>query len=94
MLKRFVPPLALFFTLLFLVGATTLGNGGIGDGVETAALWIEALGLGLIGAILAVRKPGNPVGWLLLAFGFFYGVNLFGEAFAVFSAVELGRPLV
>ncbi|HEY5890208.1 MAG TPA: hypothetical protein VIW94_05875, partial [Acidimicrobiia bacterium] len=93
MIKRVAPPFVFACTVLLLVSGTLIGGGGFGVGVETVALWFEILGVGAIGAILAIRKSENKVGWLLLGCGFFYGLNTLGEALAVYSAVELDVSL-
>ncbi|MGB7861562.1 MAG: hypothetical protein WBM90_13785 [Acidimicrobiia bacterium] len=92
-MRRFAPTVLVGLTLLFLISATVMGGAVIGDTVDAISIWIETLSIAFLGAILAIRRPDNAVGWLLLTSGFFYGLNLVGESFAVYSAVELGRPL-
>jgi hypothetical protein len=92
-LRRYLPPVVLACIILFLVGRTAIGLGGAEDGGQIAAFWIQALGLGLVGAILAMRRPDNPVGWLLLAFGFFDGLTDILQALAVSSTAGGNRSM-
>ncbi len=36
-----------------------------------------------VGTLVAVRRPGNPLGWLLLGAGLFFSVNAVGVAYSV-----------
>jgi hypothetical protein len=43
-----------------------------------------------VGAVVAVRRPRNPIGWILLAIGLGQGLSAFGSEYAV--AAVLGNP--
>ena len=43
------------------------------------------LGLPLIGAVIASRRPRNPLGWLLLAAGAGIAISNFGYAYTVYA---------
>ncbi|MGH2751814.1 MAG: hypothetical protein ACRDK3_13225 [Actinomycetota bacterium] len=43
--------------------------------------------LALLGALLAIRKPTNPVGWLLLAAGMVVSVQMFAWEYATYGLV-------
>ena len=49
---------------------------------------IPSLAFCAVGALVAARLPRNPVGWLILAFGFTSVLSLFGEHYA---RIGLGR---
>ena len=42
---------------------------------------LAALGFPLVGALIASRRPENPIGWLLLALALVFGTNLFADAY-------------
>lgn len=77
--------------LLLAAGTMTIAL----TGGQRAGDWGLAAGVLLlvgVGCLVAARRPTNPVGWLLAAYGLGFEVSLFGEALA--SAVYLaGRDL-
>ena len=48
---------------------------------------------GGMGALVAYRKPGNPIGWLLLVAGTLGGVQVLAEEYAIYGVVGRGVPL-
>lgn len=40
-----------------------------------------------VGAIVASRRPENPVGWLLCLFGVFVGTSSFTSQYAIYALV-------
>jgi hypothetical protein len=64
--------------------------------IETMAL-LPAVA---VGTLVAVRRPGNPLGWLLLGAGLFFSVNLSAVAYSILDyrlhhgALPLGRVAV
>jgi hypothetical protein len=57
------------------------GTAGLGSAPLPAAL----LAFAIVGALVASRQPGNPVGWLLLAAGLCIAVSSFGESYARYA---------
>ena len=39
----------------------------------------------VIGALIASHRPENPIGWIFLAVGFFYGLLTAGEEYAIYA---------
>src|SRR5262245_31312365 len=50
------------------------------------------LGFAVLGLVLTLRRPANPVGWLLAASGLVWALNVPGEAWTR-NLVATGRPL-
>jgi len=46
-----------------------------------------------LGALIASRRPGNVIGWILLASGVFGGVNMFSGQYATVALAPDGPPL-
>ncbi len=54
-------------------------------------LCVAALSLSAVGALIASRRPENPIGWLLCASGFLFGVEVFAGEYGVYMLfVERG----
>ena len=49
------------------------------------------LSLVLVGALIAARRPHNPIGWLLLQAGLLFTLAALAQGYA-FNVLELGRP--
>jgi hypothetical protein len=64
---------SLVLYLGLMVGALALAGNTYG---------LTFLPLTLVGALLAWRRPGNPIGWLLSAFGLLGAFNAFARAYA------------
>jgi hypothetical protein len=45
-----------------------------------------ALGFGTVGALIAARHPGNPIGWLVLAAGVGHAVSGIGIGYGTWAA--------
>jgi hypothetical protein len=56
--------------LSLLVRGDRTGNG-------QPVFMLAALGFPLVGALIASKRPDNPIGWLLLALALVFGTNLF-----------------
>jgi hypothetical protein len=39
----------------------------------------------LVGAVVAARRPGNPLGWIFCVIGLCYGLTVTGDAYAVYT---------
>ena len=51
---------------------------------------LSALSYGPVGALIASRRPANPVGWLLCLFGLVISISHFGAEYAIYAL--LARP--
>ncbi|HYJ71021.1 MAG TPA: hypothetical protein VE265_00940 [Actinomycetota bacterium] len=72
---------------LVLVRPLTLAV--LAEGALAAGLY---LGFAVLGLVLSLRRPGNPIGWLLAASGLVWSLNVPGEAW-VSNLAATGRPL-
>jgi hypothetical protein len=61
----------------------------LAEGALAAALY---LGFAVLGLVITLRRPGNPIGWLLAASGLVWSLNVPGEAWAS-NLAATGRPL-
>jgi hypothetical protein len=52
---------------------------------------IHGIGFTAVGAIVALRRPANPIGWLLLGTGFFAALGAFGIEYGIYAIV--GRAI-
>src|SRR3712207_417723 len=66
----FVATVALTISSLYLAPATQPSSTGgtLGD----LLLWIPFLTFPLVGALIASKRPTNPIGWICLVAGFFW----------------------
>jgi hypothetical protein len=59
--------------------------------------WLEpttiAIGYSVIGAIIASRLPGHPIGWLCCAIGFLGAVEHFSSEYAIYALVAHSEAL-
>ena len=83
--------LAAATAVLFLVGnilgwvthdPQTAGGWGGGGSAALAAVSASLLTFGLVGALIAARLPGNPIGWLLIAVGLSWATDSALEGYA------------
>jgi hypothetical protein len=69
------------------------------DGPSIAALPTWTVSFSVVGAPVASHRPENPIGWIFLAVGFFYGLLGAGEQYAIYAlltnsgALPLGAEL-
>lgn len=73
-----------------LAAATDLGVRGFLDSFLLGAL-TTALAFGSVGALIARRRPRNPVGWLFLAQGVLNGVLLVNNPYALLGLAGSGH---
>jgi hypothetical protein len=52
----------------------------------TFATWIGSFSV--IGALIVSHRPENPIGWIFLAVGFFYGLLSAGDEYAVYALLR------
>ena len=94
-----LPTLAWFATFVLVVAGVSLTfSGALPDKpsspnvvfVPLFTVMVESLAT--VGALLALRRSENPIGWLLLTGGVLMSVAVFGSAYLQFSFV-CGREL-
>ena len=81
-------PLVLGATTWGLVAAALLVPAGAPGGTAVVvfpALW--AVTNAAVGAVVAARRPENPIGWLLSASGLLVGVGLLAGQYAYYALV-------
>jgi hypothetical protein len=61
-------------------------------GFRGAAI-IHAIGFTAVGAIIALRRPSNAIGWLLLGAGFISALGAFGLEYGVYAIVGRAAAL-
>jgi hypothetical protein len=49
---------------------------------------VTAIGLGILGAMIAARRPGNPIGWLMAVGGLSLGVFSFTQQYGPLAAAH------
>jgi hypothetical protein len=77
----FVATLALSVAALVLV---PLNGGGIGSSDTTGSV-ILAVSFSAVGAVIVARRPGNPVGWVLLSGGLCNSLNGFSWEYSRYA---------
>ena len=82
--RRLAYGLAGATVLLTVVGLAggAAGIGGVGLGVGLAVI---AVTYGVSGAVLASRRPGNPIGWIMAAIGLSESTLVIGAGYVVFT---------
>ena len=61
-------------------------------GFRGAAI-IHAIGFSAVGAIVALRRPSNAIGWLLLGAGIVSALGAFGLEYGVYAIVGRAAPM-
>jgi hypothetical protein len=71
---------------------TVISVGSAKPGDTLGALWPASwLGFPIVGAVIASRRPRNPIGWLLIAIGGCVVIGVSGDAYAQ-GTVQHGWP--
>jgi hypothetical protein len=89
--------LAVANLILALLNGRTLGEIFISEAIVTFATL--TVSFSVVGALIASHRPENPIGWIFLAVGFFYGLLSAGEEYAIYAlltnpgALPLGAEL-
>jgi hypothetical protein len=53
--------------------------------VTSVAIVLLAISFPLVGAVVAARRPQNPLGWIFCAIGIWYGLTILGEAYGIYT---------
>ena len=92
--KRIVWPALVLFGLLAPIGLY-LGARAENDIAEDAVFGTIFLGVAAVGALVALRRPDNPIGWLLLFSSCVIAVAFVASAYATFGYErDDGLPLL
>jgi hypothetical protein len=68
-----------------LLNGRTLGEMVLTDSPTTVALATLIVSFSVVGALIASHRPENPIGWIFLAEGFFYGLLSAGDEYAIYA---------
>jgi hypothetical protein len=72
--------------ILALLNGRTLGEIFLEwDGPSTAVLPTWTVSFSVVGALVASHRPKNPIGWIFLAEGFFYGLLSAADQYAIYA---------
>lgn len=77
--------LALVSLILALLNGRTLGEIFVEDIV--AAIAVLAVAYSFVGALIASRHPGNPIGWIFCFAALFQGLLIFVEEYATYALI-------
>ncbi len=80
--------LALSVSALALV---ELNGGNIGSAYAAVPV-IWGISFSAVGAVIASRRPENPIGWILLLGGFFSGLNAFSSEYPTYALLTSPGP--
>src|ERR687889_721727 len=69
--------------ILALLNGRTLGEIFVSEGIFTFATC--TVSFAVVGALIASHRPENPIGWIFLAVGFFYGLLTAGDEYAIYA---------
>jgi len=71
--------------LLALAGLFTALNASLSEPLSYILLSVDFLAVALIGALVAARRPTNPLGWILLGIMVMMSVVFVGDGYAVYG---------
>jgi hypothetical protein len=77
--------LAVASLILAILNGRTLGEIFLAWGPSIAALPTWTVSFSVVGAPVASHRPKNPIGWIFLAVGFFYGLLGAGDEYAIYA---------
>jgi hypothetical protein len=84
---RWMSGTGLGLVVVMVVVSAFMGEDDFAAGL-VFGVWLAALGT--VGALVAARRPRNPIGWLLLSSAALISIFFFGDAYASYS-LELGH---
>jgi hypothetical protein len=82
-----VPSAALAVAAVFLAAANGEGPAELVLSHHAIGI-VTAVGMAVLGALIASRRPGNPIGWLMVASSLFLGVFSFAQQYAPLAVRE------
>ena len=59
---------------------------------ESLALLAGFGAFAMVGSVLAIKRPANPIGWIMAAIALLSGVAHAGDSYAAYVIVTHGRP--
>jgi hypothetical protein len=72
--------------ILALLNGRTLGEIFLAwDGTSIAVLPTWTVSFSVVGTLVAAHRPKNPIGWIFLAVGFFYGLLSAADQYAIYA---------
>src|SRR5215212_9072949 len=72
--------------ILALLNGRTLGQIFMaGGGPPILSLATLTVSFSVVGALITSQRPENPIGWIFLAVGFFYGLLNAGDEYAIYA---------
>jgi hypothetical protein len=71
--------------ILGLLNGRTLGEIFMASGPSIVTLATLIVSFSVVGALIASHRPENPIGWIFLADGFFYGLLSAGDQYAIYA---------
>ena len=77
---------------LVAAGAVLTGANG-GDAIEAFLFGLGFAGFAFVGAVIVVRRPDNPMGWLFLAMGVLWAAGSFSDQYALYAYVTDPKSL-
>ncbi len=79
-------------TYLLEYGAGLRGEAGLIANIESALLNVSLSAFAVVGALLLVKRPENPIGWIMAAVAFMLSVCITGGYYATYVMLTQGQP--
>jgi hypothetical protein len=74
--------------ILALLNGRTLGEIFMAWGPSILTLATLTVSFSVVGALITSQRPENPMGWIFLAVGLFYGLLIAGEEYAIYALLR------
>jgi hypothetical protein len=74
--------------ILALLNGRTLGEIFMAWGPSILTLATLTVSFSVVGALITSQRPENPIGWIFLAVGLFYGLLIAGEEYAIYALLR------
>jgi len=79
-------------TYLLEYGAGLREEAGLIANIESALLNVSLSAFAVVGALLLVKRPENPIGWIMAAVAFMLSVCITGGYYATYVMLTQGQP--